>query len=110
MKRLTKKDSHYGIHMSHCYQGENMYNCKYSKDDICPAIIKSPPLPEIFYAWAISDIKKGVRKFIFPNKGYLNLRSSARSCLAGLKFGGIASPKARVEKIEVYIKPVLNYM
>lgn len=38
MKRLVKGDQSYGVHMSHCNQGENEHVCKYGETDICPML------------------------------------------------------------------------
>lgn len=35
-----------GTHMSHCYQGENKYNCKYMDTD-CPAQPKEDEMVEL---------------------------------------------------------------
>jgi hypothetical protein len=32
----------YGVHMSHCNEGENLGGCKYGEDDICPALSGDP--------------------------------------------------------------------
>ena len=37
-KRLDKRNRQYGVHMSHCNQGENKKYCKYGEHDICPAL------------------------------------------------------------------------
>lgn len=38
MKRLTKDDQFYVVHMSHCNQGGNEYVCRYGEEDICPML------------------------------------------------------------------------
>lgn len=44
MKRLQKGDQSYGVHMSHCNQGENKLICKYGEDNICPMIEDEKPM------------------------------------------------------------------
>jgi len=44
MKRLVKGDQSYGVHMSHCNQGENELICKYGETDICPMIEDEKPM------------------------------------------------------------------
>jgi DNA modification methylase len=41
--RLARTDRHYGVHMTHCNQGEYVGTCCYGDDAICPAIIDGVP-------------------------------------------------------------------
>jgi hypothetical protein len=45
--RLTIEDHSWGVHMTHCFQGDeehgNPYSCKYGEDDICPAATHKDP-------------------------------------------------------------------
>ena len=35
--RKTKRSKDYGVHMTHCFQGEYEHSCKYGEDNVCPA-------------------------------------------------------------------------
>lgn len=49
-QRLKPDDHHYGVHMTHCYQGDEEFGCpewcKYGEDETCPAAMYADPRGE----------------------------------------------------------------
>lgn len=69
-ERLTIEDRAYGVHMSHCFQG-NHCGCKYGEDDICPA---NPGL-EALQRRNDNEIRKHLKQIFLDtyNENYLGV-------------------------------------